>query len=90
VFRLSRLARPLWCWRRRFPPRMRRLSPVIISMPLTISMPLSRVSLTHVSRTAGTGMCDTRTPAIATTFGETDTATLTAMAIIPARSLGLE
>jgi len=64
-------------------------------MPLTISMPLTRVSLgrmslSRVSRTACTGMCDTLTPAIATTFGETDTATLTAMAIIPARSLGLE
>ena len=73
-FRLSRSARPLLSSRPRFLPQTRRPSLTIIG-----------TLLIRGSHTACTGMSHMATQATATTFGETDIATFTAMVIIPAR-----
>jgi hypothetical protein len=73
-FRLSRSAQPLLSSRPRFLPQTRRPSLIIIG-----------TLLIRGSHTACPGMSHMATQATATTFGETDIATFTAMVIIPSR-----
>jgi hypothetical protein len=71
-FRLSCSAQPLLSSRPRFLPQTRRPSLTIIG-----------TLLIRGSHTVCTGMSHMATQATATTFGETDIATFTAMVIIP-------
>jgi hypothetical protein len=74
LFRLSRSARPLLSSRPRFLPQTQRPSLTTIG-----------TLLIRGSHTACTGMSHMVTQATATTFGETDIATFTAMVIIPSQ-----
>ena len=69
---------------------MPRLSLTILGLPLTRRLSLIGTPLTRVSRAARMDTLRALTLAIATTFGETGAATLTAMATIPVRRWRLE